>query len=61
MQDLSLKISGGAISGVDPTQRRQVIMRKLHLIEQNSCVNKDAVQFLKRLNINTTEEFRRGV
>ena len=61
MQDLSRKISGGAISGVDPNQRRQVIMRKLHLIEQNSCVNKDAVQFLKRLNINTTEEFRRGV
>lgn len=60
-QELSRKISDTAISGVAPTQRRQVIMRKINLIEQNSYVNTDAAQFLKRCKINTTGEFRRGV
>lgn len=57
-QDLARKIRGGAISRVDSTQRSYAIIRKLHLIEQNSYVNNDAVQFLKRYNINTSNEFR---
>lgn len=37
------------------------IMLKLRLIEQNSYSNEDAVQFLKRHKINTTEEFQRDL
>ena len=60
-QDLAHKINSGAISGVNQTQRSQAILRKLRLIEQNSYFNEDAVQFLKRHNINTTEEFRKDL
>ena len=60
-QDLFHKINSGAISGANQTQRSQAIMLKLRLIEQNSYYNEDAVQFLKRHKINTTEEFQRDL
>lgn len=58
--EMQSKISGTAISGADHKQRKGAILDKAELIEDNPIQDHTAVDFLRRLGINSADEFRKA-
>lgn len=52
------KINKGCVAGSKKDRRRRKVLEKLELIEQTTVTDQTAVDFLKRHNINTTEDLR---
>ena len=55
---MNAKIEKGSVSGSSKERRRRKVLEKLNLIEQTTVTDQTAVDFLKRHNINTTEDLR---
>ena len=56
--EMNAKIEKGSVSGSSKERRRRKVLEKLNLIEQTTVTDQTAVDFLKRHNINTTEDLR---
>lgn len=57
-QEMDAKISGSAISGAEKNQRREAILRKARLIEENPVQDAAAAAFLARHGIFDSDDLR---